>query len=77
MHWLGWALAQHPHLVFPELTILGAAAPRSVLVAVLIALGVGGGVLVPALAYPYDLYDLYDLCVVFKARPRGTNLTNS
>jgi cytochrome d ubiquinol oxidase subunit II len=58
---LGWALAQHPHLVFPQLTILGAAAPRSVLVAVLIALGLGAVVLVPSLAY---------LFVVFKARPR-------
>ena len=65
---LGWALAQHPHLVFPELTILGAAAPRSVPVAVLIALGVGAVVRVPSLAYLY---------VVFKARPRGGNLTNS
>ncbi len=65
---LGWALAQHPHLVFPQLTILGAAAPRSVLVAVLIALGVGAVVLVPSLGYLY---------VVFKARSRGTNLTHS
>lgn len=48
-------------VVFPELTILGAAAPRSALVAVLIAFGVGAVVLVPSLAYFY---------VVFKARPR-------
>jgi cytochrome d ubiquinol oxidase subunit II len=59
---LGWALAQHPHLVFPQLTIVGAAAPRSVLVAVLFALGLGAVVLVPALVY---------LFIVFKARPRA------
>jgi len=59
---LGWALAQYPHLVFPQLTIAGAAAPRSVLVAVLIALGIGAVVLVPSLVYLY---------VVFKARPRA------
>lgn len=58
---LGWALAQHPHLVFPHLTILGAAAPRSVLVAVLIALAVGAVFLVPALVY---------LLWIFKRRPR-------
>jgi len=56
------------HLVFPELTILGAAAPRSVIIAVVIAFGVGAVVLVPSLAYLY---------VVFKARPRGANLTHS
>lgn len=65
---LGWALAQHPHLVFPHLTIVGAAAPRSVLVSVLVALAVGAVVLVPALAY---------LFVVFKGRRRPTMLTNT
>lgn len=54
--------------MFPELTILGAAAPRSVIIAVVIAFGVGAVVLVPSLAYLY---------VVFKARPRGANLTHS
>ncbi len=58
---LGWALAQHPHLVFPHLTIVGTAAPRSVLVPVLIALALGAVLIVPALAY---------LFVIFKGRPR-------
>jgi cytochrome d ubiquinol oxidase subunit II len=61
---IGWALAQHPHLAWPHLTITGAAAPRSVLVPVLIALGLGALLLIPALAY---------LFVVFKGRVRPGN----
>lgn len=57
----GWALAQYPYLVFPDLTITDAAAPPTVLVPVLIALGVGAIVLVPSLAYLY---------VIFKSRGR-------
>ena len=53
---VGWALAQYPYLVFPDLTITGSAAPRSVLVAVLIALAVGAVVLVPALAYLFVIF---------------------
>ena len=52
----GWALAQYPYLVFPDLTIADAAAPRSVLVPVLIALGIGALVLVPSLAYLYFIF---------------------
>jgi cytochrome d ubiquinol oxidase subunit II len=59
---IGWALAQHPHLAWPHLTITAAAAPHSVLVPVLVALGLGGVLLIPALAY---------LFVVFKSRRRG------
>lgn len=59
---VGWALAQYPYLVFPDLTIAGAAAPRPVLVAVLVALAVGAVVLVPALVY---------LLVIFKRHRVG------
>lgn len=65
---LGWALAQYPHLGYPDLTIVGAAAPRSVLLPVLVALAVGAVVLVPALVY---------LLLVFKRRRRPTMLTNT
>ncbi len=57
----GWALAQYPYLVFPDLTISDAAAPRSVLVPILIALGIGAIVLIPSLAYLY---------IIFKTRGR-------
>ncbi len=58
----GWALAQYPYLVFPDLTISDAAAPRSVLVPILIALGIGALVLTPSLAYLY---------IIFKTRRRS------
>ncbi len=57
----GWAFAQYPYLVFPDFTIADAAAPSTVLVPVLIALGVGAVVLVPSLVYLY---------VIFKTRRR-------
>ena len=47
----GWALAQYPYLVPPDLTIRGAAAPRIMLVLVLWALVAGGLVLFPSLVY--------------------------
>lgn len=47
----GWALAQYPYLVPPDLTIRGAAAPRITLVLILWALVAGGLVLVPSMVY--------------------------
>jgi cytochrome d ubiquinol oxidase subunit II len=56
----GWALAQFPHLIPPDLTIRGAAAPDVTLELVLGALGLGGLVLLPSLRYLFR---------VFKAEP--------
>jgi cytochrome d ubiquinol oxidase subunit II len=56
----GWALAQYPYLIPPDLTIRGAAAPRITLVLVLWALVAGGLVLFPSLIY---------LLRVFKREP--------
>ena len=47
----GWALAQYPYLIPPDLTIRDAAAPRVTLVLVLWALAAGGLVLFPSLIY--------------------------
>ena len=47
----GWALAQYPYLVPPDLTIRDAAAPRITLVLILWALVAGGLVLFPSLVY--------------------------
>jgi cytochrome d ubiquinol oxidase subunit II len=47
----GWGLAQFPFLVGPDLTFEGAAAPDTVLRPLVITLGAGGVVTVPALAY--------------------------
>jgi cytochrome bd ubiquinol oxidase subunit II len=52
----GWALAQYPLLVPPDLTIANSAAPDSTLRLVLIALGVGGAVLLPSLWYLFQVF---------------------
>jgi cytochrome d ubiquinol oxidase subunit II len=52
----GWAVAQFPYLVPPDLTIAGAAAPAITLKLVLGALAVGGAVLVPSLYYLFRVF---------------------
>lgn len=53
---LGWGLAQYPELAVPGLTIAGCGAPKSVLVPVLVTLGIGSAVLVPALVYLFAVF---------------------
>jgi cytochrome d ubiquinol oxidase subunit II len=53
---VGWAVAQYPYLLLPELTIEEAAAGRATLVAVLVALIGGAVVLIPSLLYLYVLF---------------------
>ena len=62
----GWGLAQYPYLVTPDLTFSNTAAPDAVLRPILIVLGVGGVLLVPAFWYLY---------AVFKGTPRKTKQT--
>jgi cytochrome bd ubiquinol oxidase subunit II len=52
---VGWALAQSPYLLPPELTLEEAAASDATLVAVLVGLAVGALVLVPSLVLLYRL----------------------
>jgi cytochrome d ubiquinol oxidase subunit II len=52
----GWALAQYPHLIPPDLTIRGAAAPDATLRAVLVALALGAVVLLPSLWYMFRVF---------------------
>jgi cytochrome d ubiquinol oxidase subunit II len=47
----GWAFAQFPYLVVPEITVYNAAAPAVVLRLVLIALVVGAALLFPSFYY--------------------------
>jgi cytochrome d ubiquinol oxidase subunit II len=56
----GWALAQYPYLVPPDLTVSRAAAPLTTLRLMLGALGLGAVVLLPSLFYLFR---------VFKAAP--------
>jgi cytochrome d ubiquinol oxidase subunit II len=55
----GWGLAQYPYLMYPDVTVAGAAAPEATLRFVLYALPVGMGLLLPSLWF---------LLRVFKAK---------
>jgi len=52
----GWALAQFPYVVPPDLTFAATAAPAAVLRAVLTTLALGAVVLVPSLAYLFRVF---------------------
>jgi cytochrome bd ubiquinol oxidase subunit II len=51
----GWAFAQRPYLLPPELTLDEAAAPDATLAAVLVGIGIGAVILVPSLWLLYRL----------------------
>jgi cytochrome d ubiquinol oxidase subunit II len=53
---LGWCVAQYPHLIYPDFTITGAAAPVATLRLLALALGVGGLVLLPSLYYLFRVF---------------------
>jgi cytochrome bd-type quinol oxidase subunit 2 len=53
---VGWAVAQYPYILVPDLTIEEAATGRATLQAMLLALAVGSLILVPALVYLYVLF---------------------
>lgn len=53
---LGWGIAQHPYMIYPDITIQGAAAPDITLQLVLIALIVGSIVLIPSLFYLFYIF---------------------
>jgi cytochrome bd ubiquinol oxidase subunit II len=52
----GWALAQYPLLIPPDLTVTNTAAPASTLRLALIALAVGGALLLPSLWYLFQVF---------------------
>ena len=52
----GWALAQYPYLIPPDLTIRAVAAPRITLVLSLWTLGLGALVLFPSLIYLFRVF---------------------
>ena len=53
---LGWAFAQYPHLVEPDITIFSAAAPRITLQLLLAALVVGAILLFPSYYYLFRIF---------------------
>ncbi len=60
----GWAVAQYPYVLPPQLTIEAAASGQATMVATLVSLIVGAVILVPSLIYLYALFS--------KAQPAGT-----
>lgn len=52
----GWALAQYPYLVPPDLTLYNSAAPANTLEFLLAALVVGAAILFPSLYYLYRVF---------------------
>jgi cytochrome d ubiquinol oxidase subunit II len=52
----GWAVSQYPYLIPPDLTVESAAAPRTTLRLVLVALGLGVVVLLPSLVYLFRVF---------------------
>ena len=53
---VGWAVAQYPYILVPDVTIEEAATGRATLQAMLVALAAGAVFLVPALIYLYRLF---------------------
>src|SRR6201997_4146881 len=60
---IGWALAQFPHLVTPNVTIQNAAAPESTLKLLLLDLGAGAVVLVPSLLFLLQIFKRQGIAV--------------
>jgi cytochrome d ubiquinol oxidase subunit II len=52
----GWALAQYPYLVRPEMTIHNSAAPRATMQALVWALAAGGALLFPSYWYLFRIF---------------------
>jgi cytochrome d ubiquinol oxidase subunit II len=53
---VGWAAAQQPSLIYPDLTLQDAAAPRGVLLFVLWSTPAGMAVLLPSLWYLFRVF---------------------
>ena len=52
----GWAVAQFPYIVEPDITIQSAAAPRETLRLLVVALGAGALVLFPSFFYLFRVF---------------------
>ena len=53
---LGWGLAQHPYLVYPDLTFAKTAAPHATLYFLVLTLPVGGLLIAPSLFYLFRVF---------------------
>ena len=53
---IGWALAQFPYLIYPDVTIAGSAAPRATLAMTALTLPFGGALLIPSLWFLFAVF---------------------
>ena len=53
---VGWALAQRPYLIAPDVTIAGAAAPAVALELTLVIVGGGSLLLIPSIYYLFRVF---------------------
>lgn len=53
---VGWALAQYPYVVYPDLTLDGVAAPAATLRFMLLSLPFGLGIVVPSLVWLFRVF---------------------
>jgi cytochrome d ubiquinol oxidase subunit II len=53
---LGWGLAQHPYLIYPDMTLVAAAAPDTTLKFLLISLPFGAAALLPSLWFLFTVF---------------------
>jgi cytochrome d ubiquinol oxidase subunit II len=52
----GWALAQWPYVVYPDLTLTATAAPAATLTVLLVTLPFGLALLIPSLAFLFAVF---------------------
>jgi cytochrome d ubiquinol oxidase subunit II len=52
----GWSLAQYPHLIVPDLTLLNSAAPPETLRLLVVALSLGAVLLLPSLFFLFRIF---------------------
>jgi cytochrome bd ubiquinol oxidase subunit II len=53
---LGWAIAQFPYIIYPDVSIFNAAAPRGTLLFILWSLPLGMAILIPSLWYLFRVF---------------------
>lgn len=52
----GWGIAQYPYIIYPDVTLAAAAAPRATLIFILVALPLGLLILLPSLWFLFKVF---------------------
>ncbi|HYJ80389.1 MAG TPA: cytochrome d ubiquinol oxidase subunit II, partial [Longimicrobiaceae bacterium] len=70
---VGWAVAQHPYLIYPDLTVQGAAAPEATLRFLLWSTPFGMALLIPSLWYLFRVFKGPALGLVDRSSPGASD----